>query len=265
MKNSILVLLILASLSAFSQDSEYEVSSYLLEGIKAPNTHYLGEAWLNRIIHDDIELGYNITKATFKANSTLDWHKHSSAQVLIIVDGEAYYQERGKKPIVLREGDIIKCEKDTEHWHSSSKHNDVTYLAMYGGDQPTIWTEVLTQEYYDSVAESLNSDKIMIRLSEIEIHPEHLDEYLNILKEEAEASVRLESGVISIYPIYQQEKPNEIRILEIYADKKAYQEHLKTSHFQHYKTNTLHMVKSLKLVDMNEIDERIMPMIFKKN
>ena len=158
MRISISILFFLASLSAFSQDSEYEVSSYLTEGAKAPNTHYIGEAWLNGIIHDDTELGYNITKATFKANSTLDWHKHGSAQVLIIVDGEAYYQERGKEPVILKTGDVIKCEKDTEHWHSSTKFNDVTYLAFYGGEQPTTWTEVVTQEYYDEVAEKLKSN-----------------------------------------------------------------------------------------------------------
>lgn len=155
MKKSILFLFILSTVSVFSQDSEYKVSSYLTEGIKAPNTHYIGEAWLNRIIHDDTELGYNITKATFKANSTLDWHKHGSAQVLIIVDGEAYYQEREKEPVILKEGDVIKCEKDIEHWHSSTKFSDVTYLALYGGGQPTTWTEAVTQEYYDKVAEKL--------------------------------------------------------------------------------------------------------------
>ena len=85
MKKSILTLFTLTSLLGFSQESEYKLSSYLTEGTKAPNTHYIGEAWLNAIIHDDTELGYNITKATFKANSTLDWHKHSSAQVLIIM------------------------------------------------------------------------------------------------------------------------------------------------------------------------------------
>lgn len=157
MKNSILFLLILVSLSAYSQKTEYKVASYLTEGNKAPNTHYIGEAWLNAIIHNDSELGYNITKATFKANSTLDWHKHSSAQVLIIVDGEAYYQEKGKEPVILKKGDIIKCEKGTEHWHSSTKFNDVTYLALYGGGKPTTWTEVVTQEYYDEVAEKLKS------------------------------------------------------------------------------------------------------------
>lgn len=158
MRISILVLIFLASLSVFSQDTEYKVSSYLTEGTKAPNTHYIGEAWLNAIIHDDAELGYNITKATFKANSTLDWHKHGSAQILIIVDGAAYYQERGKEPVILRKGDVIKCEKDIEHWHSSTKFSDVTYLALYGGGQPTTWTEVLTQKYYDEVAINLNSN-----------------------------------------------------------------------------------------------------------
>lgn len=158
MKNSILALFILASLSAFSQVSDYKVSSYLTEGFKAPNTHYIGEAWLNAIFQNDAELGYNITKATFKANSTLDWHKHSTAQVLIIVDGEGYYQERGNEPVILKQGDVIKCEKDIEHWHSSTKNRDVTYLALYGGGQPTIWTEVLSQEYYDEVAEKLKSN-----------------------------------------------------------------------------------------------------------
>ncbi len=155
MRNSIVTLLIFAPFYLFAQSSDYSVSSYLTEGRKAPNTHYIGEAWLNAIIHDDAELGYNITKATFKANSTLDWHKHSSVQVLIIVDGQAYYQERGKDPVILKTGDIIRCPKDTEHWHSSTKQSDVTYLALYGGQKPTVWTEVLTQEKYDQVAEQL--------------------------------------------------------------------------------------------------------------
>jgi quercetin dioxygenase-like cupin family protein len=158
MRNSIFVLFIIAPLFLAAQNSDYSVSSYLTEGTKAPNTHYIGEAWLNALIHNDTGFGYNITKATFRANSTLDWHKHSSVQVLIIVDGQAYYQERGKDPVVLKKGDVIKCPMNTEHWHSSTKESDVTYLALYGGEQPTIWTEVLTQEYYDSVARKLKSN-----------------------------------------------------------------------------------------------------------
>ena len=53
---------------------------------------------------------------------------------------------------------MIKCEKDIDHWHSSTKVSDVTYLALYSGGQPTTWTEVVTLEYYDEVAEKLKSN-----------------------------------------------------------------------------------------------------------
>ena len=74
----------------------------------------------------------------------------------------------------------------------------------------------------------------------------------------------LEPGVISIFPTYQKENPTQVRILEIYANKEAYEKHLKTSHFLEYKTKTLKMVKSLKLVDMEAIDPETMPQIFRK-
>lgn len=105
---------------------------------------------------------------------------------------------------------------------------------------------------------------MLVRISEIEILPEYLKEYNAILKEEAAASVKLEPGVIAIFPLYVQESPTQIRILEIYASKQDYQLHLKTPHFQHYKTNTLKMVKSLKLIDMNSPDKETMLKIFKK-
>jgi quercetin dioxygenase-like cupin family protein len=125
----------------------------LEEGFKAPNTNYIGEAWLNPLIRGDNSLNYNITKATFKANSTLNWHKHTSLQVIIVVEGIGYYQEKDKSAIKLIVGDVLKCAPDIEHWHSSSKESDVTYLAIYSG--ATEWTEILTQESYDQVAAQL--------------------------------------------------------------------------------------------------------------
>ncbi|RXG14371.1 cupin domain-containing protein [Leeuwenhoekiella aestuarii] len=138
-----------------AQETTYTIKSYSEEGVKAANTHYLGEAWLSHVLAADDTLDYNITKATFKANATLDWHKHATPQVLIVVDGEGYYQERGKDPVGIKEGDVLRCEPNVEHWHASSKEHDVTYLAIYGGKEPTTWTEVLTREYYNSIAEKL--------------------------------------------------------------------------------------------------------------
>jgi len=110
----------------------------------------------------------------------------------------------------------------------------------------------------------LEPNDLMIRISEIEIDSSYLNEYVRILKEESAASVKLEEGVISIYPMFQKENPTAIRILEIYANKKAYESHLQTPHFKTYKETTLKMVKTLKLIDMEAIDKNTMSNIFKK-
>ena len=117
---------------------------------------------------------------------------------------------------------------------------------------------------FSNVIFAQKSDMIL-RISEIEIEPSYLKEYLGILNEEASASVKLEPGVISIFPMLQKENHNQIRILEIYADKSAYESHLKTPHFLKYKTSTAKMVKSLKLIDMEASDSIAMKEIFKKN
>jgi quinol monooxygenase YgiN len=111
---------------------------------------------------------------------------------------------------------------------------------------------------------SAQTTDMMIRISEIEIDSSFLQEYKNILQEESRASVKLELGVIAIYPMYQKENPTQIRILEIYENRKAYESHLNTPHFQKYKTSTLKMLKSLKLVDMDNIDSQTMVDIFRK-
>jgi quinol monooxygenase YgiN len=108
------------------------------------------------------------------------------------------------------------------------------------------------------------NEEMMVRIAEIEILPEYLEEYKTILKEESSASVKIEPGVICIFPMYQKENRAQIRLIEIYASKAAYQSHIQSTHFQHYKTATLKMVKSLKLIEMGAIDPESMQEIFKK-
>lgn len=115
-----------------------------------------------------------------------------------------------------------------------------------------------------SLVYSQNNDHPILRISELEIYPEYLSQYKIILKEESAASVKLEKGVISIFPLYMKEDSTQFRILEIYANKAEYEKHLKTEHFIKYKTSTLKMVKSLKLVDMYALDETMMNILFKK-
>lgn len=89
----------------------------------------------------------------------------------------------------------------------------------------------------------------MVRLAKLVIDPAQLDQYKAILKEEIEASVRLEPGVLTLYAVSEKENPTHFTILEIYADSAAYRMHVQTPHFIKYKTGTKDMVRSLELVE----------------
>ncbi|MBE6321600.1 MAG: antibiotic biosynthesis monooxygenase [Bacteroidales bacterium] len=105
---------------------------------------------------------------------------------------------------------------------------------------------------------------MIVRIAEIEVWPQYLNEYLSIANEVDRLSMEREPGVICLFPMQSAEDPTQIRILEIYASEEVYQSHLKTEHFQKYKTGTLHMVKSLKLPTMKPLDSETMDQIFKK-
>lgn len=115
----------------------------------------------------------------------------------------------------------------------------------YIGFPPAMKTLQIIQSVQSPLAENTNK----VRLSKITVDPDQLDSYNAFLKEEIEASMRLEPGVLSLYAVSEKEHPNRITILEIYADEDAYQSHIQTPHFLKYKQGTLDMVKELELID----------------
>lgn len=96
----------------------------------------------------------------------------------------------------------------------------------------------------------------IVRLSKIEVLPEHLDEYVVFASEVGEVSLRTEPGVLTMYAVADKENPCKITILETYASKQAYENHISSEHFRKYKQGTLHMVKSLELCDQTPLNSR---------
>lgn len=109
-----------------------------------------------------------------------------------------------------------------------------------------------------------NTDDMIVRIAEIEVFPEFLNEYLEYATEVDRLSVEREPGVICLFPMQDPADSCQIRILEIYANDAVYQAHLKTDHFQKYKQGTLKMVKSLKLNTMQPMDKEMMKAMFGK-
>jgi len=88
-----------------------------------------------------------------------------------------------------------------------------------------------------------------VRLAEIEIDPAQLEPYKAAVREQIEAAVRLEPGVLALYSVADNDNSAHVYVFEMYANVEAYKAHLETAHFMKYKTTVQNMVKSLKLRD----------------
>jgi quinol monooxygenase YgiN len=88
-----------------------------------------------------------------------------------------------------------------------------------------------------------------VRIAELEIDPAQLDAYKAAVKEEMEASVRVESGVLAIYAVAEKDSPSKLRFFEMYADEAAYNSHRESAHFKKYAAITKDMIRSRKLIE----------------
>lgn len=104
-----------------------------------------------------------------------------------------------------------------------------------------------------SVNVSAQRKEWVVRLAKIEIDTAFLKPYKEAIEEHTKAAVQNEPGVLTLYVMSEKEHPNLITVLEIYASKEAYQAHLKIAHFLKYKSETLKMVKSLQLIDVDPV------------
>ncbi len=111
---------------------------------------------------------------------------------------------------------------------------------------------------------SVAPDQVMFRIAEVDVRPADRERYLAIALEQARIAVATEPGVISIFPFVDATAPNTVRILEIYASRAAYEAHLASAHFQHYKTSTLEMVAGLRLIDMRMLAPELLGEVFRK-
>ena len=159
-------------------------------------------------------LGYCVL-ATLEAESQLQSHYHGNIRA-------------GNTPEVLAAA-VVQC------------------LPYIGFPAAIKALRIIKQEYTKPAADQL------VSLSKITVDPARLDAYNAFLKEEIEASMRLEPGVLTLYATAEKDTPHRVTILEIYADRSAYESHLQTPHFKKYKQRTQEMVEKLELVDVSPL------------
>ena len=179
---------------------------------------------------------------------------------ILIDQFQSDFIEQAKAKLPKEKTIAVYCRSGRRSANAAGKLADVGYKCVNLKGGIIAWKKanmpVVTSE------QEMNG--LIVRMAEIEVHPQYLKEYLEAARSVGAESVKKETGVICIFPNQMTEDENKIRIVEIYRNKEAYEHHLTTDHFQTYKQGTLHMVKPLNLVDLSPLDKEAMPLIFTK-
>ncbi|MGV0168146.1 cupin domain-containing protein [Furfurilactobacillus sp. WILCCON 0119] len=113
--------------------------------------YFIGNSYLKSLVADDA-INVNVGNVTFEPGCRNDWHiHHDGYQLLLVTDGEGWYQEEGQTPRHLTSGDVVVIHDGVKHWHGATKDHWFTHLAITTGTAE--WLEPVTDEAYASLPE----------------------------------------------------------------------------------------------------------------
>ena len=123
------------------------------KGVKLPNDHFTGTAWLNMLVEDDSVLNCPIGNVSIEPSARTNWHIHQGGQILLVTAGKGYFQEKGKKVQVIQKGDVVKISSGVNHWHGASPDSWLIHIAIMPNSQkgPAEWLEPVTNEEYNVI------------------------------------------------------------------------------------------------------------------
>jgi quercetin dioxygenase-like cupin family protein len=120
------------------------------KGEKITNANFTGIAYLQSLIEADSLNSISVGNVTFEPGARSKWHSHPAGQILLVIDGVGYYQEKGKSKKILHKGDAIKCPPDIPHWHGASADTAFVQIAITGREKgETVWLEAVTDKDYN--------------------------------------------------------------------------------------------------------------------
>lgn len=90
------------------------------------------EVYLNFLTDDSKGLENGVAVVTFGKGTRNIWHSHDGGQILIVTDGEGYYQEQGKEKQLIKAGDVVTIGKGVIHWHGATENSPMAHLVVSG-------------------------------------------------------------------------------------------------------------------------------------
>jgi len=133
--------------------TEQNNSALFAKGDKLPDTYFTGNAFLTPLLAKDKNNDFVMGSVTFEKGARTNWHTHPRGQVLIVTEGNGFYQEKGKPARPITKGDVVNIPENTEHWHGASVSTKMVHIAItnYEGDTNVVWLKPVSTEEYSAV------------------------------------------------------------------------------------------------------------------
>jgi quercetin dioxygenase-like cupin family protein len=97
--------------------------------LERPNN--IGEAYIKPLLRPEGVYRMKGTNLlTFAPGARSAWHSHGGMYV-IALEGIGMYQEEGKKPQILRKGDVVQIPAGTRHWHGAAPGSWFSQLVVW--------------------------------------------------------------------------------------------------------------------------------------
>lgn len=114
---------------------------------------FTGNAFLKPLITKDKNNEFSAGSVTFEPSARTNWHTHPKGQVLLVIEGQGLYQEKGKPALIIKKGDVVNIPENTEHWHGASAATKMVHIAItnFKEDIQVTWLKQVTDEEYNSV------------------------------------------------------------------------------------------------------------------
>jgi quercetin dioxygenase-like cupin family protein len=135
------------------ENTAQHTNSLFSKGEKLPNEWFTGNAYLKPLLAKDKNNEFALGSVTFEPGARSIWHTHPKGQVLIVTEGEGFYQEKGRPAQALKKGDVVNVPENTEHWHGASASKMLVHIALtnYKGNENVVWLKPVTKEEYSIV------------------------------------------------------------------------------------------------------------------
>lgn len=132
-----------------AEDTEGQKDTVFPQGRKVTNENFTGTAYLQILVDADSLNPISVGNVTFEPRARSKWHSHPAGQILLVIDGVGYYQEKGQPKKILRKGDAVRCPPNIPHWHGASADTSFVQVAITGREKgETVWLDKVTDEVY---------------------------------------------------------------------------------------------------------------------